>query len=51
MLSGEEEVDAAEVNCAIAGMTCVIMLSTGTTAPQNEWGVVELARVSSSTLT
>ena len=43
MLSGEEEeVDAAEVNCAIAGITCVIMLSTGTTAPQKGWGVVEL---------
>jgi hypothetical protein len=43
MLSGEEEVDAAEVNCAIAGMTCVMMLSTGTTAPHTGGGLLNLA--------
>ena len=44
MLSGEEEeVDAAEVNCAIAGITCVIMLSTGTTAPHTGGGLLNLA--------
>ena len=44
MLSGEEEeVDAAEVNCAIAGITCVVMLSTGTTAPHTGGGLLNLA--------
>ena len=44
MLSGEEEeVDVAENYCAIAGMTCFMMLSTGTTAPQTGGGLLNLA--------